>query len=309
MHRLHNVRDMLLQLRAFLVVSEEGSINRAAERLRLSQSALSRQMQALEHEMGGALFDRTSSGITLTPAGQALRGKLGAVLAAYDRAVLDVRQILRGEQTILRVGYMASAGKEYLEPALRLTRAAHPHLVIKRLDLSPGEQIAALRAGKIDVGLTDESAEVLSREFYTRVLGTIPSLVALPEDHRLRKLGRIRLAQLKDEVFVRSDEHEVPGLTRRISAFCWKHGKFRPRYVGPTHSLAETLEMVANENAVAIVPSFVKQSLVTGVVLLPLIDEGVTWKILVVWQRGKPSRALKTLLEALPQVPVLRRPA
>lgn len=249
--------------------------------------------------MGGALLERTSSGIALTPAGLALRSKLGPLLAGYDRAVLEVRQILRGEQTVLRIGYMASAAKEYLEPALKRTRADHPDLIVKRLDLSPGEQIAALRSGDIDVALTEESAEVLVREFYTRVLRSIPSVVALPEQHRLRNLKRVRLAQLKNDVFVKSDESEVPGLTRRISAFCWKYGKFRPRFVGSTRSLAEALEMVANENAVAIVPSFVRQTAAMGVILLPLADEGVAWKLLVVWQRGKPSPALKTLLAAL----------
>jgi DNA-binding transcriptional LysR family regulator len=290
---------MLPQIRAFLIVSEEGSINRAAERLRLSQSALSRQMQALEHEMGGSLFARTSNGVTLTPAGLALQAAMGTLLADYDRAVTDVRQIIRGEQNILRVGYMASAAREYLDAALKHVRATHPDLVLKLLDLSPGEQIAALRAGEIDVGLTDESAEVLAREFYTRVLGSIPSVIALPEQHRLRKQGSVRLVQLKNEVFVKSDEREVPGLTRRTTAFCWKHGKFRPRFVGPTHSLAETFQTVANENAVALLPDFVRHNPVTGVTLLSLADEGVTWKILVVWQRGKPSRALRTLLASL----------
>ena len=290
---------MLPQIRAFLIVSEEGSINRAAERLRLSQSALSRQMQALEHEMGGTLLERTSNGVTLTPAGQALQAAMGTVLTHYDRAVTDVRRIVRGEKNIIRIGYMASAAREYLDAALKHVRAAHPDLVLKLLDLSPGEQIAALRAGEIDVGLTDESAEVLAREFYTRVLVSIPSVIALPEQHRLRKLGSVRLTQLKNEVFVKSDEREVPGLTRRTTAICWKHGKFRPRFVGPTHSLAETFQTVANENAVALLPSFVRHNAVTGVTMVPLADEGVTWKLLVVWQRGKPSKALRTLLEAL----------
>jgi DNA-binding transcriptional LysR family regulator len=303
MQALHTVAAMLPQLRAFLVVSEEGSINRAAERLRLSQSALSRQMQALEHEMGGPLLERNSSGIKLTPGGLALQAKLGAVLAGYDRAVLEVRQIVRGEQTIIRIGYIASAAKEYLDAALKHVRAEHPGLVLKLLDLSPGEQIAALRAGEIDVGLTDESAEVLARECYTRVIGSVPSVVALPEQHRFRHLKSIRLAQLKNEVFVKSDEGVVPGLTRRTTAFCWKYGKFRPRYVGPTKNLAETFEMVANENAVVVAPSFVRHNVVTGVIMIPLADEGVTWKLLVVWQRGKPSKPLRTLLDALFQRP------
>ncbi|MEO5960909.1 MAG: LysR substrate-binding domain-containing protein, partial [Opitutaceae bacterium] len=124
-------------------------------------------------------------------------------------------------------------------------------------------------------------------------------IVALTEQHRFRKLGSVRLAQLKDEVFVKSDEGEVPGVNRRIAAFCWKHGRFRPRLVGPTHSLAETLETVANENAVALMPTFARNHTAAGVVFVPLADAAVTWKILVVWQRGKPTKALRTLLDAL----------
>jgi DNA-binding transcriptional LysR family regulator len=290
---------MLSQIRAFLVVSEEGSINRAAERLRISQSALSRQIQGLEHEMGGPLFERTSSGITLTPGGAALQAKMGPVLAGYDHAVTEVRRIIRGEQNIIRIGYMPSAAKEYLTPALKLVRAEHPDLVLKLLDLSPGEQIAALRAGEIDVGMTEESAEVLAREFYTRVLALMPSVVALPELHPLRKQSRIYLAQLKNEVFVKSEEHEVPGLNRRISALCWKHGKFRPRYTGPARDLSDALQIVANENAVAIFPSFMQHNTAAGVMIVPLADKEITWKLLVVWQRGKPSKPLRTLLDAL----------
>lgn len=290
---------MLPQIRAFLIVSEEGSINRAAERLRMSQSALSRQIQGLEHEMGGPLFERTSSGITLTPGGVALQAEMATVLTGYDRAVTEVRRIIRGEQNIIRIGYMPSAAKEYLAPALKQVREKHPDSVLKLLDLSPGEQIAALRAGEIDVGMTEESAEILAREFYTRVLTSLPSVVALPEQHPLRKQNSVHLAQLKNEVFVKSDEAQVPGLNRRISAVCWKHGKFRPKYAGPALNLADGLQMVANENAVAIFPSFMRHNTATGVTIVPLADEGITWKLLVVWQRGKPSKPLRTLLDAL----------
>lgn len=206
---------------------------------------------------------------------------------------------IRGEQAVLRIGYMASAAKEYLEAALKHVRTQHPGAVVKLLDLSPGEQIAAFRAGEIDVGLTDESAAVLAREFYTRVLVSIPCLVALPEQHPLRKLRSVRLAQLKNEVFVQANEQEVPGLTRRLTALCWRLGKFRPRFVGPTRTLADTLQTVANENAVAILPEFARNHVATGVVLRPLADEAVTAQILVVWQRGKPTAAQRTLLDAL----------
>lgn len=291
---------MLTQIRSFLIVCEEGSINRAAERLRMSQSALSRQMQGLEHEMGGALFERTSSGSHLTPAGLALQGRMGAVLEGYDQAVIEVRRIMRGERNLLRIGYLASAAKDYLDGALKQVRARHPDLALKLLDLSPGEQITAFRAGEIDLGLTDQSAELLTREFYIRELVSLPCVVALPEFHPLAKLRSVKLVQLKNEAFVKADESQVPGVNRRISAFCWKQGRFRPRYVaGSPRSLAEALQTVANENAIAVLPSFARNHAATGVVMLPLVDKEVMAKLHLVWQRGKPSNALRTLIDAL----------
>lgn len=266
----------------------------------MSQSALSRQMQGLEHEMGGALLERTSSGIKLTAAGLALKTQMGGVLESYDRAVTEVRRTMRGEQNLLRIGYLASAAKEYLDEALKRVRATYPGVIVKLLDLTPGEQIAAFRAGKIDLGLTDQSAELLTREFYTRELASIPNVVALPELHPLAKQRSIRLVQLKNEAFVKADESQVPGANRRVTAFCWKHGRFRPRYVaGSTLSLAEALQTVANENAVAVLPDFARNHTASGVVMLPLSDEAVTAKLYLVWQRGKPSKALQTLLDAL----------
>lgn len=250
--------------------------------------------------MGGPLFERTSGGIKLTPGGIALQAKMSPVLAGYDRAVMEVRRISRGEQKTLRIGYIASAAKQHLAAALKQVRAEHPDLSLKLLDQSPGEQIAALRAGEIDVGLTDESAQTLAREFYTRTLAAIPAVVALPEQHPLRKQASIHLAQLKNEVFVKSDEDDVPGLNQRIVVLCRKYGKFRPRFVGPAHSLAEAFQMVVNENAVAIFPGFVRDNTAaTGVVIVPLADKDVTVKLLVVWQRGKISKPLRTLLDAL----------
>lgn len=78
---------MLEEIRSFLAVVEEGSLRRAAARLHTSQPALSRQMQALEHELGGRLFERLSTGVRPTAGGQALAQRMSAVLASYDVAI------------------------------------------------------------------------------------------------------------------------------------------------------------------------------------------------------------------------------
>ena len=156
---------MLLQLRSFLVVIEEGSLHRAATRLNISQSALSRQMQALEHEFDGSLLERSSTGVVPTFAGRELADRMAGYLAGYDEHILAVRRIIRGESGELRIGYLASAFHEYLEPALANLRRLHPQTKVKLLDLFPGEQITALRRGDIDFAFTQDAGNISPTTF------------------------------------------------------------------------------------------------------------------------------------------------
>jgi DNA-binding transcriptional LysR family regulator len=290
---------MLAQIRSFLTVVEEGSIHRAAARLRISQSALSRQMQALEHELGGRLLERMTTGVSPTAGGQTLAKKMGAVLASYDLAMSDTRRALRGETDQVRIGYLPSAAHQYLSGPLREVRRSHPKTVLKLVDLFPGEQIIALRAGEIDIGITNDSGELLAGEFYTRKLAEMRSYIALPEQHRLAAQDRVRLSDLQGEFFVSWDSQQAPGLDRQVEAYCKKYGKFRPKFHGPAQSLAHSFELVANENTVSILPAFASHHSPPGVVILPLADTEVTWKILVMWRRGRAGGALKALLDAL----------
>src|SRR5260221_3869187 len=101
---------MLDQIRSFLTVVEEGSLHRAAARLRISQPALSRQMQALEHELGGRLLERMATGVSPTAGGQAFAKRMGAVLACYDLAMSGTPRGLHQDPKQLRIAYMPAAG-------------------------------------------------------------------------------------------------------------------------------------------------------------------------------------------------------
>jgi DNA-binding transcriptional LysR family regulator len=109
------------------------------------------------------------------------------------------------------------------------------------------------------------------------------------------------LSDLKGEFFVSGDFQQVPGMDRRVKAYCKKYGKFRPKFHGSAQTLADGFELVANENAVLILPAFASHHSPPGVVILPLADAGVTWKILVMWRQGRAGGALKALLDALNQ--------
>ena len=122
---------MLEKLRVFLVVLEEGSLRRAADRLRMSQSSITRQMQAFELDLGGSVFERTSTGVRPTKGGQVLAERAKALLSDLDSTLAEVRRVNRGESEQLRIGYVASAAQEYLGPALAVLRRTYPRLSVK----------------------------------------------------------------------------------------------------------------------------------------------------------------------------------
>jgi len=95
---------MLEELRFFLVILEEGSLRRAAKRLHISQPALTRQMQLLEHDLGGRILERTSSGVRPSNEGHVLAEKARALLGYYDSTMAEARRMVRGESERLRVG-------------------------------------------------------------------------------------------------------------------------------------------------------------------------------------------------------------
>ena len=296
---------VLEKLRLFLVVLEEGSLRRAAERLHLAQPAITRQLKLLEHELGGRLLERTSAGVRPTNGGHAVAEKAKSLLANYDSTVADLRRLVRGESERLRIGYIESAVQEYLGPALAALRRAYPKLKVKMLDQTPGEIIIALRRGEIDLALTGLGADLLSRDFYTRKLASVPSVVALPINHRLAAEKQVSISQLNDETFVRASDDMAPGYTEKIIQFCRKFGKFRPHLVTVDReiSIAESLTLSANEDAIMIQPAYISHLNIPNVVMVPIADAGATWDLFVVWQRGKTAGPLRTLIDALTSKP------
>jgi molybdate transport repressor ModE-like protein len=295
------ISTVLEKLRLFLVILEEGSLRRAADRLRISQSAITRQIQALELELGGQVLERTSAGVRPTNGGAVLAERAKALLADYDSTMAEVRRLNRGESERLRIGYIASAVQEYLGPALAVLRRDYPKLKVKMLDQTPGEMIIALRQGEIDLALTLHGIDLLSRDFYIRKIATVKSLVALPVSHRFATKRQVSISQLKGETFVRGSDDAVPGYTQRIIQLCRKYGGFRPRLatIDKTTSLVESLAVAANEEAISIQPAFISHLEVPNVVMVPIADAGATWDLFVVWLRGKVAGPLRTLLNEL----------
>src|SRR5512137_286380 len=123
----------LRQLRYFVAVAEQGNINRAAKSIFLTQPALSRQIKALEDDVGQCLLERQAHSIRLTPAGEALLPEARDLLRHAEEMLERVRSAGRGLR--LRVGYAPSLAAGMLSVAVGNFTQAHPKAHVELLDL------------------------------------------------------------------------------------------------------------------------------------------------------------------------------
>lgn len=294
---------MIERIRALLTVIEEGSVNRAAVRLRITQPALSRQMKALEQELGGRLLERETSGVKPTGLGHAMVKAMQPLIASYDCEIADLRRQARGERSELRVGYLGSAAQTFLTPALAMLRKSHPAARLKLHDLSPREQIAGLRRGELDVALIGQEGAVAAREFHSAKLCSLGVRVALADDDRLAAKQSIALKDLKGRDFIGIDEEEMPGRNRWIGALC-KTAGFRPRFIAIVDGLTNVMSHVVSESAVTLLPAYFATSSHPGVTFVPVNDAKARWDVILLWQKGSASETSRGLVRALKQVAV-----
>lgn len=292
---------MIDRIRALLTVIEEGSVNRAAVRLRITQPALSRQMQALENEIGGKLLERESSGVKPTGLGHALVKSMLPIVENYDGAMAELRRQARGERSELRIGYLGSAAQLVLTPALARLRKTQPNLKLKLNDMSPREQIDGLNAGELDIALIGQEGVVAAKEFHCAKLRSLGVCVAFSDSDPMAAKKNVALNELRGRDFIGLDEDQMPGRNRWMIALC-KLAGFKPRFALIVDGLTNLLSEVVAESAVTLLPEYFLRASHPGVTFVPVSDARATWDFIVLWQRGRASTSTRAFVDALKQV-------
>ncbi len=287
---------MIERLRTFLTVLEEGSFNRASRRLDVPQPTLSRQIQALEGEVGGHLFERGPWGVRPTDLGFSLRDKMQPIIKAYDLAWADVQASAKGRSAQLRVGYLGSAATRFLTPALDSLQGEFPQLRLWLFDQNPAEQLEALRKGEIDVALIGQEGAALADDFYQRKVARLPLCVALATSHPLATREAIALKELSQEAIVGVAESSAPGRNEWITRLCRRAG-FKPRFLTKTREIGETFTLIGGEGAVALLPAYFDRATSPGIIFVPITDKWASWDLYVLRQRGRGNPASRRLVE------------
>src|SRR4051812_40747909 len=131
----------LRHLRYFVTVAEERHFGRAARRLEIAQPPLSRQIQALEAELGFSLFDRSRRRVELTSAGETLLTHARSVFDTLEAGVLAARHAASGKIGRITVGYASSVAFSGLHELLGAYRTRAPNVDVSLRELSPQEQV------------------------------------------------------------------------------------------------------------------------------------------------------------------------
>jgi DNA-binding transcriptional LysR family regulator len=196
----------LRDLRYFLAVAEELHFTRAAERLYVSQPALSKQVRALERQLGVELFRRDRHGVALTEAGAALLPHARRVLDDWAQAAVA----LSARRSTLVVGMSTSPGRGGLLPAIRSRfTAAHPDAELRVRQMSWDDPTAGLADEEADVAFVWLPLPDADRYAWT-VVAEEPRLVALPETHPLAARAELDFTDLADEPFLALPESAGP---------------------------------------------------------------------------------------------------
>jgi DNA-binding transcriptional LysR family regulator len=294
----------LRQLRSFVVVAEEMNVGRAATRLHLTQPSLSRQIAALERDLGVELFARVKRRFVLTAAGATFLAEAQDLLRRSEEAVRAAQRTQRGELGTLRLRFVQSATFEPLPQILGAFRRAYPEVVLDLESWTTLRQTEALRDGRIDVGLlrptapADATAVVrLAPGLASRVVAEDSLVAVLPARHRLARRKRLRLAELADEPFVFYSRPSGPIVHDTIIGFCRAAG-FTPR-IQQAADVQTIVALVAAGLGVSLLISPTPPTNPDAVVYRELSDDLPPWPLSVAWSPDNRSPVLERFLELI----------
>ena len=299
----------LRHLRYFVVVGEEQHYGRAAQRLRVAQPALSRQIQDLEEEVGFKLFDRLSRGVKISPAGKSFLEDARRILQQVDEATIRAGRVARGQSGTLRVGFAETASWHGVVPdSFRQFRERQPKAELQLHPLSALEQIEAVRSGRLDAGFvfnmpkTDPELDQMQVDVHHLVL-------AAPKGHPLTKLKRLRLGDMINEAFIFFPRRQSPAYYDRLMRACFRGGLKSPNIVQEAVDQATLLSLVSCGLGVGFVSAATRWRCPEGVVLLPVANLDLSFPSALVWRKDNASALLARFVADVRQLREEKTPA
>jgi LysR family transcriptional regulator, hca operon transcriptional activator len=289
----------LRHLRYFIAVAEEGSLTLAAhKRLHTAQPSLSRQIRALEKELGAQLITRSVHGIELTAAGRAFLDHARLAVTQAEAAKEAVRRAAQSTKPSLALGFLSGTEMDLLPKAKRILQDELPNIEVKlSSDYSP-RLAEALTKGRLDAAFL--RPEPHAGGLVYRRVRTEPLIVVFPRDHRLAARKAIKLREIRGEPFIKPSK-TAPTLRKIIEDSLERSG-VDIRATHEVHNLAHAFSIIASTHAVTLLPAYAKNFLPVALTSRPIQGDAPTVDLVVGYNKANTSPILKLFLTRVDQL-------
>ncbi|CCH68494.1 LysR family transcriptional regulator [Phycicoccus elongatus] len=281
------------RLGVFQSVMVTGSVQEAADNLRMTPSAVSQHIAALQRQTGLDLFDRVGRGIVPTAAAEALIAQAETVLQQWHRLDDYVADLRDGRTGRLVLGYFPSAGSTLLPSIVRQITAEFPDLVVELVLTEVGA-----RSTIPDIDVAMDHTENTRRPGYRKVpLTEDPYILAVHHEHPLARRRAVTLTDLKGEGWVSNDSFANPG-HRIVLAACAAKG-FTPRFTVQAQDHHSALGFVAAGVGITVLPRLAARIIPDGVVRVRITDPPVRQLVAMVREGGVRNAVADRVLDLL----------
>ncbi len=295
--------NVIRHLWVFLVAAEEKQFQRAAARLNIANSAVSRRIRRLEEELGVTLFERQPDGAHLTAEGEIFRADVDAVLKSLEAAVARTQRAKQGQVGSLRIGFIEMAARSpVMIDAIRKFQTSFTDVELKLMPMLSEDQDRAVKNGELDAGFYHRSAE-RSPELEYHILLVHRLLLALPKTSPHAKKRKVSLAHLGDESFVFPRRTQAPRVYEGLLTN-FRLAGVMPRIIMEVGTSETMLTMASLGVGIGFVDNARRANLPDNIVLKPMVEELAPLELELAWRRDNNSPALKRFIETVMAVPV-----
>ncbi|WP_237151103.1 LysR family transcriptional regulator [Pontibacter actiniarum] len=284
------------QIKNFLALAQELHFWKTAERIYITQSALSRQIKALEEELGVKLFERSKRSVKLTEAGAFLRDQWLPLLDEINRIHMQARKIHEGAFGTVRIGYPGSIIYSFMPDLISSIALSLPELKVELVEPTDISFEQLLLDYKMDMAFRRDPAE--NPALQSKCLYSEPFALVVPSDHHLTEQNFTGFNDLKNEKFILSDLTQNSVYTSNLRQI-FEDYKFTPKVYIETDFGGMSLGLVSKGLGVTILPYSYSFSALPNVRFIPL---HYSMNLFVVWRKNDNSPVLKNILHQVLEV-------
>ncbi|MCU6763059.1 Morphology and auto-aggregation control protein [uncultured Roseburia sp.] len=289
------------QVEYFLAVAEELNFTRAAERLFVSQTAVTQQIKALEEQLGVKLFERTKKKVVLTPAGMIFQGESRELLHHIDAIMDKVRLASSGITGAVNIGFAVGMGNTGIVDQIRHFNVNYPNIQMNFKSFSPSALLKSLKNGESDLILAPVFDEKFLEGLCYKTLDHFSLIVVLPSRHVLAGRETLTRYDLRNEKLILAcTEKGELGEDRAIMRGFTAEG-INPQILSKTEDIETIFFMLSANMGVTILPSYLSTPLVTRGKLnaVPLLPLGDQVRVAAVWSQENQNPSLYKILPFL----------